>query len=300
MSKTCQICGDPSGMYPLCREHNELKKKELVIKNKKTDKWELVEEKQNNKPKNTGSCIVCGEDAPNGMQCKECYLESIDFKDQIDKNMNRSELSGYYYNSRDSLYRMRNFVTIKRNCNKLIAIAAVAKELHKNDSLISKVQVDVEKVIENKKDIKVKTAPEIIKKQDAKQERNLDTLDGHFVKSQGEQIVDDLLYSNGILHCYSPKVVEVNSKEEPAMVADWFIPIINSSKGVYIEYWGMKTADYLRNKKRKQESYKKNNIALIEIEKEEPSKDSRTLITRIRSELNNIAKERYKLHDNKF
>ena len=42
-TKTCDICGKSSGIYPLCKEHLTMKANGLVIKNEKTGKWELKE-----------------------------------------------------------------------------------------------------------------------------------------------------------------------------------------------------------------------------------------------------------------
>ena len=40
MSKICDICGQNSGMYPLCEKHAEMKQRGLIIKNNKTGKWQ--------------------------------------------------------------------------------------------------------------------------------------------------------------------------------------------------------------------------------------------------------------------
>ena len=41
--KRCAICGEPSGFYPLCKHHLELKEQNKVIKNSK-GYWVLKEE----------------------------------------------------------------------------------------------------------------------------------------------------------------------------------------------------------------------------------------------------------------
>jgi len=43
-----------------------------------------------------GKCIVCGEDAPNGSLCRDCYYEMLDYKDTFDKNAKVFELKDYY------------------------------------------------------------------------------------------------------------------------------------------------------------------------------------------------------------
>ena len=52
MGKICVICGKPSGMYPLCREHLKMKTEGKVIKCEDCGTWHL-----SNKP-----CPVCSEE----------------------------------------------------------------------------------------------------------------------------------------------------------------------------------------------------------------------------------------------
>lgn len=84
--KICQICGKSSGIYPLCKEHLELKAKGLVIKNEKTGNWELKESndiitKKDNISKNCENekslnCVICGEKTQNGfLFCKTHYSQ---------------------------------------------------------------------------------------------------------------------------------------------------------------------------------------------------------------------------------
>ncbi len=70
--KTCQICGKPSGMYPLCKTCFILKDKGEIIQNEETGNWELKEQKieQNISDK---ICLLCLEPAQNGLFCKSCY-----------------------------------------------------------------------------------------------------------------------------------------------------------------------------------------------------------------------------------
>ena len=161
--KTCQICGANSGVYPLCKTHLEMKADGLVVKNEKTGKWELkvdkvnyIETKNNkfflNEGKETDSieyvneketCCVCGEYAPNGKQCKDCYYETLDYKANIDKNRKANELREWYYNLKSSIYKIYDFNKKSSNCNKLIALAILCRDIHNDDSLISRVYKDI-------------------------------------------------------------------------------------------------------------------------------------------------------------
>ncbi len=90
-SKTCQICEKPSGIYPLCKLHLEMKSHGLVVKNEKTNKWELKKDQNdtysqkevdNESPKNSvitidennkSKCIICGRQSNGLLFCSSCF-----------------------------------------------------------------------------------------------------------------------------------------------------------------------------------------------------------------------------------
>ena len=88
-------------------------------------------------------------------------------------------------------------------------------------------------------------------------------------------------------------VAEIDIKIDRSIEYNWFIPIIGCGKGIYIEYWGMDKKDYNDNKKEKTKLYSKYELPLIQIEKDEID-DSQALSIRLRREINNLAKEKYK------
>ena len=110
--------------------------------------------------------------------------------------------------------------------------------------------------------------------------------------------MDDILYNLRYPHAYSPAVTEINTKIDRAIEADWFIPVKSNTTGIYIEYWGMESKRYLENKKEKKELYKKYNLPLIEIEKEE-YKEAR-LETRLQQEILEKARTFYDVHNFRF
>lgn len=86
MGKNCVICGKPSGMYPLCREHLEMKNKGEVAKCEKCGTWHLVsapckcdteqkgiKEKSVSTNSNELTCIVCGKPSNGKHFCMECW-----------------------------------------------------------------------------------------------------------------------------------------------------------------------------------------------------------------------------------
>lgn len=98
MGKTCVICGKPSGMYPLCREHLQMKAEGKVIKCEDCGTWHIVNtpcdckkskaqkdfevvEAAMKKRENAISdeeeisteCIICRQPSNGYWFCKDCY-----------------------------------------------------------------------------------------------------------------------------------------------------------------------------------------------------------------------------------
>ena len=324
--KTCQICGAKSGIYPLCKEHLEMKAKGLIIKNSTTGLWELADTTKKNKEKtelweilysnniNTENieeiekqegiefqndsqiCCVCGEPAPRGKQCRNCYYETIDYRNNIDKNRKAHEIREWYYNLKNSLYRYNTWPIdkIESNCNKLVALAILCRDLHNDDSLLNRVYTDIKTIIESKRSKNTE--------QNENEEQKLETLDfnkndtsgqvkctdGHWVENDLEREIDDILYSLRRVHVYAKKVNEITSR---AVKSDWFIPILSDTKGIYIELWGMETEDYIKNKEEKIKLYHEEDLPLIEIYRKDVLSDKALLKDNLESEINKLEKE---------
>lgn len=276
----CKICGKPSGYYPLCKECNAKK--------------ESNQDTQNISTISNNFCVVCNSKSPNGNLCRKCWYEMVDFKDSFNKNAKIFELKDYYFNLRSNIYRMKNFDYIKSNCNKLMAIAVLVKDLFSDESLTDRATTDIKEIVEKKQPQQEQSPTEYSITQDSRKEELLRTADGHYVKSNPESIIDDILYDVRIVHCYEKKVPI--SSDEQTITADWFIPVTDGRHGIYIEYWGMNTKEYLENKERKRKSYKEHNIPLIEIEKDD-YKDRQGLTDRLISEINYLAKVHYRIED---
>lgn len=310
----CNLCGGESGTYFLCFKCNKLKEAGRALKCQDCGNWYYADKKCTCKSKEEKSekvalniaresdcsasddanCIVCGKKAPNGHLCRDCYYEMRDFKDSFDKNAKVFDMKDYYFNLRSNIYRMKTFDYIKSNCNKLMAIANFVSELYRDTSLTDRVVTDIKEIIESKKPKEEVKVSEEIKQKDSHKEELRRTLDGHYVKSDPEIVIDDILYENRIVHCYEKKV-PIDSDEQ-AIKCDWFIPVTDSRHGIYIEYWGMNTKEYLQNKERKRAAYKEHDVPLIEIEKDD-YKDRQGLTDRIISEINKLAKKYFNITD---
>lgn len=312
MAKNCLMCGKPSGMYALCFSCIKLKKEGKIEKCTDCGKWHYVGKecscKQNNEVKQTqnkeskevknkevnssAKCVICGNDSPYGKQCKECFYEMKEHMEEFDKNAKPHELKDHYYNLKSGIYRMVNFKTVQKNSNRLIALAVLLEKLYDDTSLIDRVFDDVEDIIEKKKPKQQKISS-YSEKQDSQKETILRTLDGHIVKSRGEVEVDDVLYNLRVVHCYEKKVSEINLSQR-AVFCDWFIPIRSNSQGIYIEYWGMRTKEYLKNKEEKKKLYRDFDIPYIGIEKDDIN-DKQGLEVRLKMEINSIAEKEFNI-----
>ena len=81
--------------------------------------------------------------------------------------------------------------------------------------------------------------------------------DGHFVRSKAEVLIDNFLYTCGIVHAYERKL-----PVEEDVYCDFYLP----GGKVYIEYWGLENdPKYAARKKQKLEIYAKYNFNLIEL-----------------------------------
>lgn len=85
-------------------------------------------------------------------------------------------------------------------------------------------------------------------------------MDGHWVRSKAEGLIDNWLYMSGIAHAYE-RLLPV----EEELYCDFYIP----SGKVYIEYWGMENDQkYKARKEAKKEIYNKYGFNLIELNDE--------------------------------
>jgi len=312
----CPICGEQTRSYMgntrkdrLCGKHaDELKKGNIAVNegglfvDSKTNKIlnscynddskKMVNQSILNKEKaEDGKCIVCSNEAPNGNLCRKCYYEMKDYySTTFDKNSKVFELKDYYFNLRQNIYRMKNFDFVKSNCNKLYALSSLVSDVYSDESLSDRIVHDIQEIISQKRPyVEQKPNEETITK-DSRKEELLRTSDGHYVKSYPESIIDDILYELRIVHCYEKKVpIDL---DEQAVTCDWFIPILSNRNGIYIEYWGMNTKEYLSNKERKRAAYKENDIPLIEIEKDD-FLDKQSLSDRLIQEINKLAQDRF-------
>lgn len=88
------------------------------------------------------------------------------------------------------------------------------------------------------------------------------TIDGHYVRSKAEMLIDNWLYQYGVIHAYERKL-----PIDEDVYCDFYIPSGNGRpQAVYIEFWGLENdPKYSARKKKKIEIYKKEGFSLIEL-----------------------------------
>ena len=85
-------------------------------------------------------------------------------------------------------------------------------------------------------------------------------MDGHWVRSKAEGLIDNWLYMSGIVHAYE-RLLPV----EEELYCDFYVP----AGKVYIEYWGLENdPKYKVRKEQKKDIYKKYGFNLIELSDE--------------------------------
>jgi len=101
------------------------------------------------------------------------------------------------------------------------------------------------------------------------------TLDGHYVRSKGELIIDNWLYMNGIIHAYDRQLpIEQN------VLSDFYLP----SGKVYLQYWGNGTGEVSETERQAiRQIYEQHNFALIEVLPEEVSQLDDVLPARLKT-----------------
>lgn len=293
----CPICGEPTSACKynvrkdrLCRKHATEFKNGEIVQCEKCGTWHKTNvkckcEETNKEEKKT--CVTCGKESNGYPQCRDCYYETKSFMDSFDKNSTVRQFRDHYYNLKERIIIINDYEEAKKQCNRLIAIAMTNENVNEDTSLTDRVYNDVLSLLAPKKKIPQTFFKE---KHEEKEKAKINTAqDGHNTDSDMEVRIDDILYNNFILHAYGKNITEITEKRKKC---DWFVPISNG-KGIYIEYWGMNTPDYLAERKEKEELYHKYNIPYIGIEKDDPKQDTQTFTNNLLRDLRTKAIDAY-------
>ncbi|ASI94255.1 glycerol kinase [Vibrio rotiferianus] len=100
------------------------------------------------------------------------------------------------------------------------------------------------------------------------------TLDGHYVRSKGELLIDNWLYLAGVVHAYERQLPIAQD-----VTSDFYLP----SGKVYLQFWGSDTGEMSESEQEKIRAvYKNHNFNLIEVEASEVDRLDEVLPKRLR------------------
>lgn len=100
------------------------------------------------------------------------------------------------------------------------------------------------------------------------------TLDGHYVRSKGELLIDNWLYLAGVVHAYERQLPIAQD-----VTSDFYLP----SGKVYLQFWGSDIGEMSESEQEKIRAvYKQHNFNLIEVEASEVDRLDEVLPKRLR------------------
>jgi len=231
-----------------------------------------------------GKCVICDDDAPNGLVCKKhwkditAYIDEHDFPDD-------SKIRARYSNVKRKLVDETDTYKKTKLLTELIALTYIEDDEYEysedEDNLIDMIEEDIYDAIKSNSnstnkynknnfkgyDEKVIIGKDVIEAESGDTRKKWETSfrckDGHYVRSKAEMLIDNFLYDNNLLHAYEKKPFLTEENEiDKKRTSDFYLP-----KGkVYIEFWGLETQKYKESKELKTALYKRNNLKLIELE----------------------------------
>ena len=310
----CPICGEPTRVYMgnvrkdrLCGKHADMLKSGKIRLSDTGDFYDpntfkvlkincdTIDNDTNN---HNSNCIICGESAERGWRylCGDCYSTCLEYTKEMNKNQTVQDYKNYYYNAKSNIYTLTGFEKfIKPNCIKLVAIAKACDRYAHDHALLEVVEQDVKEIVQKKKEkdiIKESDEDKVVEFNTKKNRGAIRGVDGHFLDSDKEKQIDDLLFSLAIPHAIHYNVPEIT---ERTVNCDWYIPVL-PGKGIYMEYFGMDTNDYIRNREEKIALYQKHKLKLIRIDKDE-TMDTQSLSLHIQQEYKKLKSEFFKEAD---
>ena len=269
--KTCDICGKPSGMYPLCNDCFRLRDEGKVIKDENTGKWVLRKEEIELPTEGYTQCIICGKKTKGYAFCKLCYnkhtLEELNelLNNYIQKNSEnaaenniKKEIENKEINEEPNKVQKNRTIIIdnehKNRCltcgretDGLLFCASCYKK-YKNKGLLFKI-----------------TNCSNVELLDESYEGIYACDDGHIVKSKSEILIDNYLFEKKIPHAYESGIKYGNGKDD-IIKPDFYLPnYLGDGKDVYIEHWGYNENNrkYTESKNFKMPIYRERGITLI-------------------------------------
>ena len=213
-------------------------------------------------------CIICDNKNLTEFEiCEECQNKVLtQFNKMAFHHYSEHDLIVHYYNTFSKAKRNTETEEINDLKTKLLALSLLQGERYYNPTLFNK---EVRNHLRQLNNLKSEPPKGIyidftlIKHPYPVDIRRYITEDGHIVKSQEEQIIDNILYNAHIPHAYEKKVDEIT---EETVMCDWYIPVIGDT-GIYIELWSDNFSEkYQTRKQNKEELYEKYKLPFIPLE----------------------------------
>ncbi len=288
----CPICGNPTRIYMgnarkdgLCGFHADmLKEGKIALKDGAyvyTNSGKPVGEAKKEAPlkEEKGSCVVCGKATDGKMLCLDDYKAAKEVATELIKSTkDKMKLVVYYRNLKNNMFHMYGEDVLRENIIKLVGIAMALDTGFNYHVFYDEVDQDIKKIKESHAKKKPSTS-EVTKKIDEKSGEIFTTHDHHQMDSQGEVVIDDILFDlqkdptllKSQTAPYHIPHFDILDIAERGVNADWYVGIpTHPLADFYIEYWGVKNnPGYEANKKEKIALYEKYGFALLGIEAEE-------------------------------
>jgi hypothetical protein len=221
---------------------------------------------------NDGLCVVCGDKStPDTPLCSYCYKSLKKFYNRgEDLSYCNKELKYAILKLFAFFDHLENDKIVDSKTEFLLDFALLARPLvqeEDNDPFFENKDRQIEKLTQENKLLNEKLSQlstDVIsdnsidprKRWEAKYRAN----DGHYVRSRAEILIDNWLFLKGIRHIYEKQVTFPNGEK---CLCDFYLPDYSA----YIEFWGIKDADYLERKNTKSLLYKTiPNVNLIELD----------------------------------
>jgi hypothetical protein len=258
----CQICGEPSGFYPLCKLCNELKDKGEVKKCDDCGKW-----MKSNKP-----------------LCRECWSKSVGKKQEMIQPPAYQKESHVPVDNSNSSSQEKNIELYKKMVIQVWADGKLTKAekdllgmIRNSLGISEEMHVKIEQDVKNSNKTLIdavreyeNTTNELENDFRYKWPPTLRTDDGHWVRSKGERDIDNWFYAKEIVHIYEKNEMNIEGKE---VYCDFYLPYDKNGKflgnqkgGIYVEYWGLaEWEEYAKRMAQKKEFYNKKGLILVEI-----------------------------------
>ena len=203
--KICQICGEKSGIYPLCKKHLEMKNNGLVIKDEKTNKWI---EKNKNSLYNDFLYETYQKDLSKNKQTQQ---QNNLLTKKITNHLEKEQKTNCIICGEKTT---QNFLFCKNHYNE-----------YKNKSILVKIsnctEIEFVSTIDKYESGLIYTCK-----------------DGHRVRSKSEVAIDNYLYDHNIKHAYE-KAYPIDNNKDNDLHPDFYL----SDYDLYIEHWGYANKD---------------------------------------------------------